>query len=108
MKIFSRAKARTVTPSDFFRASPKPAPAPAAVITAPIDENQLQQFPDEYHSDEYGIFDGDTCGRSGCEGLMNRSSDDGCTCHIAPPCSSCTDATYQCSICEFETSLPLE
>ena len=104
-EIASRAPARTVTPSEFFKAKPAPEPE-TAQSAAPVDENQPQQFPDEYYSDVYGIFEDETCGRGGCEGVMKRSSDDGCSCHIAPPCGHCTDATYQCSICEFETEPP--
>ena len=50
------------------------------------------------------IEEGSDCPCSGCSGEMKESPPIGCSCHINPPCSACTDAGYECDTCGFETS----
>ena len=51
-------------------------------------------------SQEFGLVEGDICGREGCQGTMRRVDDsESCSCHINPPCSHCTDASYECDEC---------
>lgn len=50
---------------------------------------------------KFGIEEGDTCGRDGCEGIMAYKRDGDCSCHINPPCSSCTGAKLHCPECEW-------
>lgn len=56
---------------------------------------------------EIGLREDDVCGRDGCTGVMEKQDKDtSCSCHICPPCSHCVDATYECSLCGFETEPP--
>lgn len=59
-------------------------------------------------SEEFGLSEGETCGREGCQGTMRRVDDgESCSCHINPPCSHCTDASYECDTCgEIEEPPP--
>lgn len=45
---------------------------------------------------------GDSCPREGCPGVLELVLAGDCSCHIAPPCSACTDATLVCSECGRE------
>lgn len=49
-----------------------------------------------------GYSDGDTCQRDGCNGVIAFHPSENCSCHIAPPCFSCTSATAFCHECEWE------
>lgn len=49
-----------------------------------------------------GYTDGDTCNRAGCGGTIAFHPSENCSCHIAPPCFSCTEATAFCPACGWE------
>lgn len=58
-----------------------------------------------------GVCEDDRCNREvsphmHCKGVMERSSERECSCHINPPCGNCVDATYACTLCGFETEEP--
>jgi hypothetical protein len=50
----------------------------------------------------FGCYEGDVCGRYGCRGTINLRPSENCSCHINPPCSSCTDPRHYCSECDWE------
>lgn len=51
-----------------------------------------------------GITEGDTCGRLGCDGLIEEDyRDSSCSCHINPPCGHCVEMTYHCNKCHWTT-----
>ena len=37
-----------------------------------------------------------------CGGKLQYKHEGGCSCHISPPCSSCTDALLTCNCCGWE------
>lgn len=47
----------------------------------------------------YGYTEGDVCGRDGCCGVIAIRPSENCSCHISPPCSSCTAAREYCPEC---------
>lgn len=47
---------------------------------------------------------GDACPESGCPGKLQEADPVNCSCHIAPPCSACTDAGYECGTCGWESN----
>ncbi|PWJ88399.1 hypothetical protein C8D77_111122 [Mesorhizobium loti] len=49
-----------------------------------------------------GYADGDTCNREGCMGTIAFHASENCSCHINPPCFSCTSVTAFCPVCEWE------
>jgi len=53
-------------------------------------------------SNELGFIDGDTCNRKGCKGVIQEHKREGCSCHINPPCSSCTAPVGFCPVCGWE------
>jgi len=53
-------------------------------------------------SKEFGEYDGEVCGREGCEGIIQLGDTDGCSCHINPPCPVCVDAKNYCPLCGWE------
>lgn len=54
-------------------------------------------------NEDLGYAKGEKCNRNGCEGiLLEHASDRGCSCHINPPCSYCTDAREYCNECGWE------
>lgn len=50
------------------------------------------------------IEEGSDCCESGCDGTYMPSEVVNCSCHIAPPCSACTDAGYTCDKCGHDTA----
>ena len=48
-----------------------------------------------------GMEEGEICGRNGCTGEIMSRGEGSCSCHLNPPCATCT-AGIQCSICDFE------
>lgn len=48
-----------------------------------------------------GMEEDSICNRDGCQGVMEwvPGGDGVCSCHISPPCSSCTDCTMECPVC---------
>lgn len=53
-----------------------------------------------------GTDEGETCCRGGCDGTMEYKRHGECTCHLSPPCGSCTDQILTCTECEFEVIEP--
>lgn len=53
---------------------------------------------------DFGYFEGERCGRNGCEGIITEpEKEGGCSCHLGhAPCSYCTSSTAYCEICEWE------
>lgn len=52
---------------------------------------------------EWGYEEGSICNRKGCKGIIDEHpKDHGCSCHINPPCSSCTEPRAYCPECEWE------
>ncbi|WP_031254266.1 hypothetical protein [Curvibacter lanceolatus] len=49
-----------------------------------------------------GFCEGDTCGRDGCTGVINVHPSENCSCHISPPCHSCTSPRNFCPECGWE------
>ena len=50
------------------------------------------------------LEEGSPCPHTGCNGKMKPSEVIGCSCHINPPCSACTDASYECEECGWESN----
>ncbi|PBB75174.1 hypothetical protein CK227_10300 [Mesorhizobium sp. WSM4308] len=49
-----------------------------------------------------GYSDGDVCNRAACAGVIEMHKSEDCSCHINPPCFSCTSVTAFCPVCEWE------
>ncbi|MFA5920120.1 MAG: hypothetical protein WC856_02365 [Methylococcaceae bacterium] len=49
-----------------------------------------------------GFTDGEKCNRNGCTGIIREHPVENCSCHIHPPCSSCTDPKGYCETCQWE------
>jgi hypothetical protein len=45
--------------------------------------------------------EGDKCVNEECKGIYEWGEVENCSCHINPPCSSCTDNELVCSECGF-------
>lgn len=46
------------------------------------------------------------CNRNGCEGILERVTDqEGCTCFISPPCGYCCCGVI-CHVCGWEQEAP--
>lgn len=54
--------------------------------------------------DNPGIYEGETCNRDGCVGVIETRKVEGCSCHISPPCSACTSPRNYCNKCEWDES----
>lgn len=56
----------------------------------------------------YGEADGETCNRNNCLGTMVavRNNEDGCSCHLHPPCSYCVYTEAICDVCNHNTKDP--
>lgn len=50
----------------------------------------------------HGVEEGETCGRNGCQGVIELEEHKGCSCHISPPCSACVDWDVFCPECSWE------
>ena len=55
----------------------------------------------------FGYAEGDVCNRYEfvgpyCKGVIQTHPSEGCSCHINPPCSSCTAPRNFCPVCEWE------
>jgi hypothetical protein len=50
----------------------------------------------------FGFEEGDTCGRDGCAGTIRMRASENCSCHISPPCNSCTAARQHCDTCDWD------
>ena len=54
-----------------------------------------------------GAVAGDNCGAEGCTGILqDDGSEEGCSCHISPPCSHCVEAfdRLYCPECGWQGS----
>ncbi len=51
---------------------------------------------------EFGYCEGDVCKRSGCVGVIKIHPVENCSCHISPPCGSCTEPREYCQECGWE------
>lgn len=51
---------------------------------------------------EPGFAEGDLCARDGCSGRIAMRPSENCSCHISPPCGSCTAPRGFCSECDWE------
>jgi len=50
---------------------------------------------------EFGQEEGATCWRNGCQGKISVRLVENCSCHIHPPCGSCTEAREYCPECDW-------
>jgi hypothetical protein len=50
---------------------------------------------------KFGDREGDVCWRDGCQGVIAIADVEGCSCHISPPCSQCTEPREYCPICDW-------
>lgn len=51
---------------------------------------------------EPGIYEGDICQRDGCKGVIAMHPVENCSCHISPPCGSCTKPAEYCPECDWQ------
>lgn len=49
-----------------------------------------------------GYVDGDVCNRNGCQGRIGTHPSENCSCHISPPCWSCTSPRNFCPECDWQ------
>lgn len=49
-----------------------------------------------------GYAEGETCNRNGCGGLIAIAPSEHCSCHINPPCFSCTSPRAFCPDCDWQ------
>lgn len=49
----------------------------------------------------FGMVEGETCGRAGCVGVIAQHPSENCSCHISPPCGSCTTPREYCPECDW-------
>lgn len=50
----------------------------------------------------HGCDEGETCYRDGCRGKIKRRKTESCSCHINPPCGSCTAPNAYCEKCDWQ------
>lgn len=53
---------------------------------------------------ELGYCEGDTCGRDGCDGVIESHDVENCSCHLNAPCGSCTSPRGFCPECDWQES----
>ena len=53
-------------------------------------------------NDIVGMTEGDVCNRNFCKGIIGRHPSYNCSCHINPPCGSCTSPRGYCITCGWE------
>lgn len=49
-----------------------------------------------------GMEEGQQCNRDGCDGIIVMPESENCSCHVSPPCHSCTDRYPYCPECGWE------
>lgn len=49
-----------------------------------------------------GFCEGEPCNRNGCHGHIAIRASENCSCHISPPCSSCTSPRNYCLECDWD------
>lgn len=47
----------------------------------------------------FGVVEGEACGRNGCAGTIDAHPVENCSCHINPPCRACVTNRKYCSAC---------
>jgi hypothetical protein len=52
-----------------------------------------------------GHEEGERCGRDGCDGVIEFTKSENCSCHISPPCYSCTSTYLHCPDCGWEAEV---
>ena len=52
---------------------------------------------------DLGYEAGDVCNRDGCDGIIEDSEVEGCTCHVHSPCGVCLNMWQYCPKCEWES-----
>lgn len=57
---------------------------------------------------EFGFAEGDVCWRDGCHGEIQIHPSEDCSCHIAPPCGSCTAPRGFCPVCDWQEADEVE
>ncbi len=50
--------------------------------------------------------EGDKCAENNCKGVLLYPKVQGCSCHINPPCSACTNNMLVCPECGWEDESP--
>ena len=53
----------------------------------------------------HGTSEGDVCGRDGCDGRIEYTKPENCSCHISPSCSACTSTYLHCPECDWEAEV---
>lgn len=53
-------------------------------------------------TESLGYEEGSVCNRKGCTGTIATHKSENCSCHIAPPCSSCTSPRNYCPDCDWQ------
>jgi len=56
----------------------------------------------ESFMEEVGFTEGEKCNREGCDGIIDIHPSENCSCHISPPCYSCTSPRAFCPVCGLE------
>lgn len=51
---------------------------------------------------QHGTSEGEICGRDGCDGRIEYTKPENCSCHTSPPCSACTSTYLHCPECDWE------
>ncbi|MET3790696.1 hypothetical protein [Aquamicrobium terrae] len=49
-----------------------------------------------------GYAEGEMCNRGGCVGVIELHRSENCSCHITPPCLSCTSPRGYCPACDWQ------
>lgn len=51
---------------------------------------------------DLGYEEGEVCNRAGCLGIIATHKSENCSCHIAPPCWSCSQPRGYCPECDWQ------
>lgn len=57
---------------------------------------------DETPANVLGYEEGTLCNRAGCLGIIATHESESCSCHISPPCWSCTSQRNYCPECDWQ------
>lgn len=75
------------------------------IISVSVFHKKSGMMLEDYLSnpDNFGLFDGEICGRFGCKGKMeNHDQSNSCTCFYSAPCSYCMNPHVICDTCGYE------
>ena len=50
---------------------------------------------------EHGHTKGEVCRRNRCQGVIDETDVEGCSCHISPPCGACVEDRAFCPECDW-------